>query len=102
MSENSARPLGAAKAKLVENLIIGMGLLALFLIFQPFSITLFGIGCALVVFSGLANNLLPVCRPEKTWRDLGRTALIILTIFVVVLLFALSSAYLYGVYLQSQ
>ncbi|MFV2034227.1 MAG: hypothetical protein ACC631_03795 [Halocynthiibacter sp.] len=102
MSDTSAKPLGAAKAKLVENLIIGMGLLALFLIFQPFSIVLFGFGCALVVFSGLANNLLPLCKPENTWRDLGRTVLIILIVFAVVLIFALSSAYLYGVYLQSQ
>lgn len=94
--------LGPAKAKLAENTIIGMGVLALFLIFQPFSITLFGIGCALVVFSGLANNLLPQCRADKTWKDLGRTALIIAIIFVVVLSFALLSAYLYGVYLQNQ
>ncbi len=102
MIENPPKALGAAKAKLAENLIIGTGLLALFLIFQPFSITLFGIGCALVVFSGLANNLLPVCKAEKTWKDMARTAMIIGIIFSVVLTFALSSAYLYGVYLQSQ
>lgn len=102
MTGTPAKTLGAVKAKLVENTIIGMGLVALFLIFQPFSIVLFGIGCALVVFSGLANNLLPLCRADKTWRDLGRTALIIIIIFAVVLAFSLSSAYLYGVYLQSQ
>jgi len=102
MTDSPTRPLGVVKAKLAENIIIGMGLLALFLIFQPFSITLFGIGCALVVFSGLANNLLPQCRPEKTWRDLVRTALIILIIFAVVVSFSLMSAYLYGIYLQSQ
>ena len=52
-----------ASARKVEYAIIGIGILALLLIFQPFNIGLFTIGCILVVVAGLINNLLPLARP---------------------------------------
>jgi hypothetical protein len=80
----------------VEYAIIGLGALALLLIFQPFSLTLFGVGCALVVFAGLINNLLPLCEPGVTVSSLVKAGLVVAAIFVIVLVIALTSAYLYG------
>lgn len=42
------------QARRAEYSIIGVCLLALVLIFQPYSVTLFTIGAGLVVFGGLA------------------------------------------------
>jgi hypothetical protein len=69
---------------------------ALVLIFQPISLALFGVGCAMVVLAGLANNLLPLCEPGVQARAVVTAALIVAVIFVVVLGIALVSAYLYG------
>jgi hypothetical protein len=80
----------------VEYAIIGIGVLALLFIFQPFSLALFGIGCAFVVFAGLINNLLPLCEPGVPVSTLIKAGLVVAAIFVVVLGIALTSAYLYG------
>ncbi len=100
--ENQPKLMGRTNARRVENGIIALGVSALIMIFQPFSLTFFSIGCVLVVIAGLSNNLLPVCKPEGTWRGFFRVALIILTIFVVVVAIAIGSAVLYGVYLRAQ
>ncbi len=100
--ENQPKLMGATNARRVENSIITLGVSALIMIFQPFSLTLFSIGCVLVVVAGLSNNLLPACKAEGTWRGFFRVALIILTIFVVVVAIAMTSAVLYGVYLRAQ
>jgi hypothetical protein len=97
---NSSKPQPAGMSVMtatnVEYAIIGIGVLALFLIFQPFSLALFGVGCALVVFAGLMNNLLPLCEPGVPVSTLIKAGLVIAAIFVVVLIIALTSAYLYG------
>lgn len=102
MSEGRAGGMTAAQAGTIEGLIIALCLLALFAIFQPFSLGLFSLGCVLVVVGGLAFNLVPLCQPGRPLRDVGKAALVILIVFVVVLLLALASAWLYGVYLQAQ
>ena len=88
--------MSAASATRLEFFIIGMGVLALVLIFQPFSLKLFGIGCALVVLAALSNNLLPLCEPGVPARTVLTAAGIIAVIFVVVVGLSLVSAYLYG------
>ena len=98
MNSSKPQPAGMSvkTATNVEYAIIGIGVLALFLIFQPFSLALFGVGCALVVFAGLMNNLLPLCEPGVPVSTLLKAGLVIAAIFVVVLIIALTSAYLYG------
>ena len=64
------RASSSAAASRFEWSIIALGIFALALIFQPFSLTMFGVGCALVVFAGLANNLLPLCQPGTTVRSI--------------------------------
>ena len=93
-----SRGLSQPAARRLEYSIIGLGLFALLLIFQPFSLALFGAGCALVVLSGLINNLLPLCQPGIAVRTLINTALIIAFIFCIVMLLSISAAYLYGAY----
>jgi hypothetical protein len=88
--------MGPAAAQRLEWAIIGLGILALALIFQPVSLTLYGVGCALVVFAGLVNNLLPLCQPGTTPRSLVVAGLIVALTFFVVMLISITAAYLYG------
>jgi hypothetical protein len=102
---SASRPstgMTTGQARLAEGTIIGLSVLALVAIFQPFSMALFSAGCVLVVVAGLAFNLVPLCEPGRPGRDLLRAALIIAAVFVVVLLLALASASLYGVYLEAR
>jgi hypothetical protein len=93
--------MSATTARRLEYSIIGLGLAALALIFQPFSLVLFGIGCGLVILAGLANNLLPLCEVGRPLSSVMRIALIVLAIFVAVALLAVGSAWLYGLYLTA-
>ena len=97
----SAPGMSAATARSIEYAIIGLCVLALVLIFQPFSLTLYGIGAGLVVLGGLAFNLIPHCRPGVPLRWLLTVALIVLTLLIVVFLLALGSTYLYALYLEA-
>lgn len=94
--DNSKQGMSAQTATRVEFAIIGLAVVALLLIFQPFSLALFGVGCGVVVVSGLANNLLPLCQPGVSVRSLVNCGLIVGGIFVAVLIIAIASAYLYG------
>ena len=96
--ESGARGMSVKTATYVEYGIIGLGILALVLIFQPFSLTLFGVGCALVIFAGLINNLLPLCEPGVPLATLVRMALVIFGIFIAVTALAILAAHLYGVF----
>jgi len=99
--EPTPNGMSRTTARRLEYSIIGLGLVALALIFQPFSLTLFGIGCGLVILAGLANNLLPLCEPGRPLGSVVRVALIVLAIFVLVALLAIGSAWLYGLYLAA-
>ena len=88
------------QARRVEYAIIGLCIVALALIFQPVSFTLFGIGAGLVVLGGLAFNLVPHCRPGVPARALVKLALIILLILVSVIALAIGSVELYAIYLR--
>jgi cytochrome c biogenesis factor len=87
-----------AAARKLEYTIIGLGVLALLMIFQPFNISIFAIGCMLVVLAGLTNNLLPLARPGVPMRSVVRAAMVVAMIFCIVLLVAIFVAYLYGVF----
>jgi hypothetical protein len=93
--------MSAATARSLEAAIIGLCVLALVLIFQPFSLTLYGIGAGLVVLGGLAFNLIPHCRPGVPLRWLLTVALIVLALLIAIFLLSLGSTYLYALYLES-
>lgn len=98
----AARGMSAGAARRLEYAIIGLGLLALALIFQPFALGLFSVGCGLVVLAGLVNNLLPLARPGVPVRTVVKVALIVAVIFVIVTALSIGSAWLYGVYVEAQ
>jgi hypothetical protein len=105
MEQTSLAPapvgMNAKQAKTVELIIVGVSLLSLVLLFQPFSLALYSVGAGLVVLAGLAFNLVPLCTPGRTFSSLAKAALVIAIIFVVVTLLALGSAMLYSVYLTA-
>ncbi len=80
----------------LEFFIIGLGLFALVLIFQPFSIALFSFGCMLVVLAGLVNNILPLAQPGVKTRAVITISMVVAMIFCIVLLVSIWAAYLYG------
>jgi len=82
----------------VERGIVGASLLALVMIFQPFSLGLFSVGAAAIVIMGLALNLVPLAQPGRAWASLAKGAIIIVVAFAIVTLLALGMARLYGAY----
>jgi O-antigen ligase len=98
----SRRVLSARQARGLERAIIGLSVASLALIFQPFSLTLFGVGAGLAVIGGLAFNLVPLCRPGIPVRKVANVGLIVLAILVAIGLLAIGSAYLYAAHLQNR
>ncbi len=97
MSDGKPEGMTPAGALRLEYAVIGLGIFALVLIFQPFSITLFAIGSALVVIAGLVNNVLPMARPGVPARKVLWVAIIVAMVFCIVLLIAIAAAHVYGV-----
>jgi len=100
MSSNESENGGmtAAGARKLEYAIIGLGVLALLMIFQPFEITLYTVGCVLVVLAGLTNNLLPLAQLGVPKRSVVRAGMVIAMVFCIVLLIAIFAAFLYGLF----
>ena len=96
MSVDPEKGMTSKQAFKMEYAIIGLGLFALVLIFQPFSIVLFSIGCMLVVLAGLVNNILPLAQPGVKVSSVITTAMVVGMIFCIVLLVSIWAAYLYG------
>jgi len=101
-TDNPNQGMTRRQARTVEYSIIGLCVVAMVMIFQPFSLSLFSVGAGLVVLGGLAFNLVPLCRPGVPASSLIRAGLIVLAILVVVIALAIGAAHLYGVYLQNQ
>ena len=90
------------QAKSIEYTIIAVSVVALILLFQPFSLQLYSVGAGLVVLAGLALNLLPLCVPGRPIKSLMTGAIVIVVVFVIVTLLALGSALLYSWYLGAR
>ena len=88
-----------SQAKLIEYGIIGLCVIALFMIFQPFALGLYSIGAGLVVIGGLAFNLIPFCREGVPLSKLGKVLLIVLTVLCVAIALGIGTGYLYVWYL---
>ena len=95
---NPSGGMGNQSALRLEFFIIGLGILALLMIFQPFSITLFTLGSIVVVVAGLVNNLLPMAQPGVPVRSVVTVAMVVAMIFCIVLLIAIFAASLYGTF----
>ena len=93
--------MSVSTARRIEYSIIVLCIAALAMIFQPFNLTLYGIGAGLVVLGGLAFNLIPFCKPGALLKGVIRAAIIVLILLVVIAGLAIGAAYLYGIYLQN-
>lgn len=98
MSGSGNQGMTREDALRLEYFIIGLGIFALILIFQPFSVTLFAIGSMVVVLAGLVNNLLPLAQPGVKVRSVITIAMVVAMIFCIVLLVSIAAAHLYGVF----
>ena len=98
MSGKSQHGMTTAGALRLEFSVIGLGIFALILIFQPFSLTLFAVGSGLVVVAGLMNNLLPLAKPGVPVRSVVTVAMVVVMIFCIVILIAITAAHFYGVF----
>jgi hypothetical protein len=90
--------ISAATAGAIKAAIIGICILALALIFQPFSLALYSVGCGLVVLGALAFNLVPLSVKGTPLRAVAMAGLIVVVLLLVVVGLAILSAWLYGVY----
>ncbi|MBX2825553.1 MAG: hypothetical protein KTR33_12540 [Gammaproteobacteria bacterium] len=93
--------MNATQAKLLERSIITLCVASIIMIFQPFSMQLFTIGCILVVVGALLFNLVPFCRAGVPARQIGKVVLIVLIVLVVAALLGVGTAFLYVEYLES-
>lgn len=93
--------MNATQAKLLERSIITLCVASIIMIFQPFSMQLFTIGCILVVVGALLFNLVPFCRAGVPARQIGKVVLIVLIVLLVAALLGVGTAFLYVEYLES-
>jgi hypothetical protein len=89
------------QAKLIERSIIGLCVVSILMIFQPYSLTLFSIGCVTVIISALAFNLVPFCREGVTFRALMKVVMIVLIILGIAAALGIGTAFLYVAYIDS-
>lgn len=98
MNDTGEQGMTRQGALRLEYFIIGLGIFALVLIFQPFSLTLFAIGSVLVVIAGLVNNLLPLAQPGVKVRSVVTVGMVVAMTFCIVLLISIAAAHLYGAF----
>lgn len=91
----------ASQAKFAERCIIALCVASIIMIFQPFSLTLFSIGCVTVVIGALAFNLVPFCSEGVPARKLVRVSLIVIAVLGVAAALGIGTAFLYVGYLES-
>jgi len=91
----------ATQAKILEFSIILLCVISIVMIFQPFSMQLFSIGCVTVVLGALLFNLVPFCRAGVPARQIGKVILIVLIVLIVAALLGIGTAFLYVEYLES-
>ena len=89
----------SVQAKLIEWSIIALCILSIAMIFQPFSLQLFSIGCVTVVVGALAFNLIPFCRRGVPFSKLGKVVGIVLVILTIAAILGILTAQLYVWYL---
>lgn len=91
----------ALQAKLLERSIILLCVASIVMIFQPFSMSLYSIGCVLVIVGALLFNLVPFCREGVTGKEIGKVIMIVLIVLAIAALLGIGTAFLYVEYLAS-
>jgi len=86
---NTSDTMSPRTAKTMTWGIVGFCLLALLLIFQPFAIELFSVGCVMVVVGGLIFNVIPFATPQHSIAQIGRVAVIVAIVLMVAVAIAI-------------
>lgn len=94
--------LTARSARLWRGVVLTMSIGSLVMVFQPFSMTVFALGCGLAFISALVFNLMPFLHAGGQVRQVGKAALIILIAFGVMFVLAIMATYGYILYLQAK
>ncbi len=97
MSRRPTRGMTTAQALRIEFAVIGLGVAALIMIFQPFALWIFSVGCGLVVLAALANNVLPFAQAGRPLRGVLFAGAVVALVFCLVLLISITAAWLYGI-----
>lgn len=100
-SADSAAGMSRTQARILEFSIIGLCLIALILVFQPFSLRLYSVGAVLVVIGGLAFNIVPFCRQGVPFSKVLRVTVTVIVLLFVIAGLAIGSAWLYGQYVTA-
>ena len=100
MSAATDQGMSAGTARGIEYSIIGLCLVAMGFLFQPWSLKLYGIGAALAVVGGLAFNLVPQCVPGRPLSNVFKVAGIVVAVLAVAIVLAVISTLLYIEYLK--
>lgn len=100
MSDNPAL-MGAREARNYRSAILGLCILSLICVFQPFSLTLFSVGCLGVICGGLIFNIMPFCAEGTPRRKLLVGLGWVFGVLLVMALLASAAAYGYIAYLTA-
>ena len=87
---------------IARNTILALSIGSLIAVFQPVSHVFFQIGCATAFVAAITFNMMPFLTAGRTWRSLRQPAITILIILMVLIGFAILSAWGYVLYLQSK
>ena len=93
--------LSAQSAKIFRGGVLTLSIGSLVMVFQPFSITIFAVGCVLAFVAALVFNLMPFLQAGISPRQIANAALIILVAFGVIFALAILATYGYVLYLQA-
>lgn len=100
MSDNSTL-MSAGEARNYRFAILGLCIVSLFCVFQPFSLTLFSLGSLGVICGGLVFNIMPFCAEGTPRRKLLVGLGWVVAILLVMALLASGAAYGYILYLAA-
>lgn len=89
------------EARYYRTLILGLCIGSLICVFQPFSLSLYSVGCVGVIIGGLVFNLMPFCFEGNTRRKLVVAFVWIFGVLAVMGLLATAAANAYFLYLSS-
>ena len=98
----STLSLSAKSARFWRGVVLTMSVGSLVMVFQPFSMMVFALGCGLAFVSALVFNLMPFLQTGGEVRQVGKAALIILIAFGVMFALAILATHGYILYLQAK
>ncbi|MES0883899.1 hypothetical protein [Roseibium sp. SCP14] len=89
-------------ATLARGAILTLSIGSLVAVFQPISHLLFQVGCVTIFLSAILFNLMPFLIAGRSWRSVRTAGSVILAVLILLIVFAVISAWGYVLYLQAR